>query len=130
MSYSVSNKPVGNIKDLGCTQLKTKQQSKTSKQTKLTHTTLFDPMDCSLPGSTVHGDSPSKNTGVGCHALLQGIFLTQRSNSGLPHCRQILYHLSHQESSKLTILQQKASFSFLVVVVEINYTSTKKIKLK
>ena len=33
--------------------------------------TLCDPMDCSLPGSSVHGDSPSKNTGVGCHALLQ-----------------------------------------------------------
>ena len=38
---------------------------------------LWDSMDCSLPGSSVHGDSPGKNTGVGCHALLQGIFLTQ-----------------------------------------------------
>ena len=38
--------------------------------------TLCDPMDCSLPGSSVHGDSPDKNTGVGCHALLQGIFPT------------------------------------------------------
>ena len=40
-------------------------------------------------------DSPGKNTGVGCHALLQGIFLTQESNScllHLRHCRQILYH--------------------------------------
>ena len=34
----------------------------------------------------------------GCHVLLQGIFLTQGSNLGLPHCRQILYHLSHQIS--------------------------------
>ena len=34
--------------------------------------TLCDPMDCSLPGSSVRGDSPGKNTGVGCHALLQG----------------------------------------------------------
>ena len=33
--------------------------------------TLCDPMDCSLPGSFVHGDSPNKNPGVGCHALLQ-----------------------------------------------------------
>ena len=33
-----------------------------------------DPMDCSPPGSSVHGDSPGKNTGVDCHALLQGIF--------------------------------------------------------
>ena len=41
-------------------------------------------------------DSPGKNTGVCSHSLLQGIFLTQGSNSGLLHCRQILYCLSHQ----------------------------------
>ena len=40
-------------------------------------------------------DSPGKNTGVGCHALLQGILLTQGSNPSLLHCRQILYRLSH-----------------------------------
>ena len=34
--------------------------------------TLCDPMDCSLPGSSVHGDSPGRNTGVGCHDPLQG----------------------------------------------------------
>ena len=56
--------------------------------------TLCDPINHSMPGSSVHGDSPSKNMGVGCHALLQGIFLTQGSNSGLPHCRWILYCLS------------------------------------
>ena len=43
-------------------------------------------------------NSPGKNTGVGGHSLLQGIFLTQESNPGLLHCRQILYHLSHQGS--------------------------------
>ena len=59
---------------------------------------LCNPMDCSLPGSSIHRDSPGKNTRVGCHALLQGIFLTQGSNPGLPHCRQILYYLSHQGS--------------------------------
>ena len=42
--------------------------------------TLYDPTDCCLPGSSVHGDSPGKNTGVCCHALLQGIFPTQGSN--------------------------------------------------
>ena len=42
--------------------------------------TLCDPVDSSLPGSSNHGDSPGKNTGVGCHALLQGIFPTQGSN--------------------------------------------------
>ena len=54
--------------------------------------TLCDPMDYSLQGTSVQGDSPGKNTGVGCHALLQGIFPTQGSNPGLPYCRQILYH--------------------------------------
>ena len=53
--------------------------------------TLCNPMDCSLPGFFVHGDSPGKNTGKGCHALLQGIFPTQGSIPGLPCCRQILY---------------------------------------
>ena len=52
--------------------------------------TLCDPMDCSLPGFSVHGDSPGKITRVGCHALLQGIFPTQGSNPGLLHCRWIL----------------------------------------
>ena len=55
--------------------------------------TLCDPIDCSLPGSSVHGDSPGKNPGVGCYALLQGIFPTQGSKPGLPHCRKILYFL-------------------------------------
>ena len=53
---------------------------------------------CSPPGSSVREDSPGKNIGVGCHAALQGIFPTQASRPGLPHCRQILYHLSHQGS--------------------------------
>ena len=43
-------------------------------------------------------DPPGKNTGVCCHALLQGIFLTQESNPGLLHGKQILYHLSHREA--------------------------------
>ena len=61
--------------------------------------TLCDPMNCRPPDCSVHGDSPGKNTGVGHHALLQGIFPTQGSNPGLAHCRQILHHLSHQGSS-------------------------------
>ena len=40
--------------------------------------TLFNSMDYSTQDSSVHADSPGKNTGVGCHVLLQGIFLTQR----------------------------------------------------
>ena len=43
-------------------------------------------------------DSPGKNTGAGCHSLVQGIFPAQRLNLGLLHYRQILYRLSHQGS--------------------------------
>ena len=60
--------------------------------------TVCDPMDCTLPGSSVHGDTSGRNTGVGYHVLLQGVFPTQESNPGLPHCRLILYRLNHQGS--------------------------------
>ena len=53
-------------------------------------------MDRSLPGSSVHGDSPGKNTGVGCHALLQGMFPSQGSN--LP-----LLHLLHWQVGSLPL---------------------------
>ena len=56
--------------------------------------TPCDPMDCSPPDSSVHGIFPSKNTGVGCHFLLQQIFPSQRLKPSLPsllHCRWILY---------------------------------------
>ena len=56
--------------------------------------TLCDRTDCSLPRLLCPWKSPGKNTGMGCHTLLQRIFLTQGSNLGLLHCRQILYHLS------------------------------------
>ena len=120
--------------------------------------TLWDSMDCSPPGFSVHGDSPGKNTGVSCHALLQGIFPTQGSNTqashivggfltvwatrkpnntgvgslslfrgifltqewkqGILHCRQILYQLSSQGSSRNTIKQYKQkrnSYLFLTL---------------
>ena len=49
-----------------------------------------DPTNCSWLGSAVHGDSPGKGTGVGCHFLVQGIFPTQGSNPGPLHCTQTL----------------------------------------
>ena len=70
--------------------------------------TLCNPMDCSLPGSSVHGDSSGKNTGVGSHALLQGIFLTQESNWGLLLCWQIPYQLSYRGRPN-TSLPEKAA---------------------
>ena len=45
--------------------------------------TVYNPVDCRPPGSSVHGDSPGKNSGVGCPALLQGIFPTQGLNPRL-----------------------------------------------
>ena len=62
---------------------------------------------CSPPGSSVHGDSPGENTGVGCHALLQGIFPSQGLSPGLPRCRRILYHLSHREAPQNNTIAQK-----------------------
>ena len=50
-------------------------------------------------------DFPGKSTGVGCHFLLQGLFPTQGLNPHLLHCRQILYHLSHQGSPDFRISQ-------------------------
>ena len=73
--------------------------------------TLYNPMDCSPPGSSVYGDSPSENTEVCCHFLLQGIFPTQRSNLGLPHGRQTLYPLSHQGSPSRLKDQSERSLS-------------------
>ena len=67
---------------------------------------LCNPMDCSPLGSSVHQDSPGNDTGVGCHALLQGIVPTQGSNPGLLHCRWIIYHLRHRGSPR--ILEQIA----------------------
>ena len=67
--------------------------------------TLCDPMDTRLlrPWSSL-----GKSTGVGCHFLLQGIFLTQGSNPGLPHCRQMLYRLSHQGSPDYSVSSPKS----------------------
>ena len=58
-------------------------------------------------GSSVHGDSPGKNTRVGSHFLLQGRFPIQGSNLGLPHCRQRLYYLSHQGGHPLFVIMRK-----------------------
>ena len=55
-------------------------------------------MYCSPPGSFDHGDSPGKNTGVGCQALLQGTFPTWGSSPGFLKCRWSLYCLSRQGS--------------------------------
>ena len=69
---------------------------------------LCDPMNCRL---LCAWNSPGQNTGVGSLSLLQGIFPTQGSNPGLPHCRWILYQLSHKgklfQKSKAMVLFKK-----------------------
>ena len=78
--------------------------------------TLCNPMDyparipCPL-------NSPGKNTGVGCHSLLQGIFPTQGSNPSLLHCRQILYHLSYPGSKYFICLYWISRFLWLEFVL-------------
>ena len=90
--------------------------------------TLCDRMDCSPPGSSDRRDSPGKNTGVGCHALLQGIISTQELNQDLLHCRQILYQLSYQGSPIFlyTTLNKVDSYHILLypdLIIKYTYIS-------
>ena len=66
--------------------------------------TLCDPMDCSLSGSSIHGLFQARVLEWIAISFSRGIFPTQGSNLGLPHCRQTLYCLSHQ-GSRLSFLQ-------------------------
>ena len=73
-------------------------------------------MDCSLPSSTIDADSPGKNTGVGCHALLQGIFRTQGSNPRLSyllrwHVGSLPLEPSNLRASLLLLLLLLSRFS-------------------
>ena len=67
---------------------------------------LCNPMDCSLPGSSVHGISQARILEWVAIPFIQGIFLTQGSNLGLLHCRQILYQLSHKGRAKSETMQE------------------------
>ena len=114
--------------------------------------TLSEPMDCSLPGSSIHGifqakvlamdHSPpgssihgilhDKNTGVGCHFLLQGIFLTQGSNPGLlllhwkvnslPLCH-LLYHSLFLSNMVFILAISKLILNILITFLD--YTAVK-----
>ena len=83
--------------------------------------TLCHPMDNSLPGSSVHGILPGKKTGVGCHALLPGIFLTQGSNLSLLcllHWQANSLPLSHWRSPKYpTIIALLSVSPFISVTI-------------
>ena len=56
---------------------------------------------------------PGEHTGMDCHFLLQGIFLSKGSNSGFPRCRQTLYRLSHQVSPQKTLCCAVLSYSVM-----------------
>ena len=73
---------------------------------------LCDLMDSSPPGSSVHGDSPGKNTGVGCHSLFQGIFPTQGLN---PHLLCLLHWQMGSLTTSTTQEAQQIGFSALFV---------------
>ena len=79
-------------------------------QTKLLQSclSLCDPMDCGPPGSSVHEDSPGKNTGVGFHALLQRIFLTQGLNPRL-------LCLLHRQAGSLPLVPEDDGFCLNLV---------------
>ena len=65
-------------------------------------------------------NSSGKNTGVGCHSLLQRIFLTQGLNLGVPHCRQILYHSNHQRSPYIYLRKhQKATLGKFMTYIAV-----------
>ena len=81
--------------------------------------TLCDPVDCSPPGSSVHGDFPGKNTGVGCHALLRGIFPTQGSNLRL-------LRLLHRQASSLSLVPPGKPWSF-TTWCNVSYSATENI---
>ena len=76
---------------------------------------LCDPLDCSPVRLLCPQDFPGKNTGMGCHFLLQGIFLTQRLNLCLLHWQKDSLSLSHQGSLTHLLASSKFCFSGLTL---------------
>ena len=87
--------------------------------------TLCDPMDYSLPGTSVHGVSSEILEWI----LLQGIFPTQGSNPGLPHCRWILNHLSHQGSYSSPVFKKvfKSLVAYALQILVFSFYSNLKL---
>ena len=87
---------------------------------------LCDPVDYNLSGFSVHGIFPGKNTGVGCHFLLQGIFPAQTSNGVSCIGRQILFRWATREAQlfrkslfKSCLLKSPLNLTFLIWNVKI-----------
>ena len=81
--------------------------------------TLYDPMDCYPASLLCPWDSLGRNTGVGCHAFLQGSFLTQESNSDLQRCRHILYHRATREAVIMFIDQHLLCVMYFPTVCDV-----------
>ena len=89
-------------------------------------------MDCRLAGFSVHGDFQARVLEWVAISFLQGIFLTQGSNPGLPHCRHILYQLSHKASLskfKKTEITSSIFSGHNAMRLEINYKKKKTTKI-
>ena len=84
-------------------------------------------MDCTPPGSSVHGILQARILAVGCYFLLQGIFPTQKSNPGLPHCRRTLQCLRHKGSPTLLLLNYKTTNSCLIITKSTEFSFLKKV---
>ena len=97
--------------------------------------TLCDPMDCSLPGSSVYRIIAGKNTGAGCHFLLQGLFQTQRSKppvlhflhwqmDSLPvhHRKTLSYSITISSNSKDFIFQTSGGLRELSILLDISHS--------
>ena len=80
--------------------------------------TLCNPMDCSPPGSSVHGDFPGKNTIVSCHSFLQGIVPTQGSNP-------CLLCLQHWQVDSLPLHNLESSYSLLLLLLRSHFGSVR-----
>ena len=99
--FSVCSKVVQfNCENLGCLE---KEENRKREDKKESESEICSVFSDSLRPHGLHSpqNSPGQNTGVGSCSLLQGIFSTQGSNPGLPHCRQILYQLSHKGSPRI-----------------------------
>ena len=80
--------------------------------------TLRDPMDCSLPGSSVHGIFPGKSTGVGCHCLLQS-FLNDRFFSDTQHSNPDTYIHSTLYFSFVEMVIKKVYIYFVIILLSV-----------
>ena len=81
--------------------------------------TLCDPVDCSPPGFSLHGLLKARILGWVAMPFSRGIFPTQGPHPGLPHCRQILYRLSHQRSPPGSLLGESDKLHVQQLVMQV-----------